>query len=188
MTKNGMRAFASGMIITCAVIAFFYYFMFNDVKSSSKKVTDKSLTENSVENFLNKKGQVAIDQTTYDKWQAEDRQLQSKGKRSNNKKSKSDTTSSASDHEKNSSSTKSNETTEESGSQPKTATIRVTSGMTSTDIADQLLSDKVIKNSQTLVNYIISHNLENRIQLGPHKISSDMTLPQIVRALVTYHK
>jgi len=188
MTKNGMRAFASGMIITCAVIAFFYYFISNDVKSSSKKVANKPLTENSVENFLSKKGQVAIDQATYDKWQAEDQQLEAGGKGNNNKKNNSDNTSSDSGNTENQSNTKNNGKKKASQQQTRVVTIQVKPGMTSTDIADQLLSDKIIKNSTTLVDYIIGHDLENRIQLGSYQIKSNMTNQQIAEILSTYHE
>ncbi|GGE46862.1 hypothetical protein GCM10011391_27150 [Pullulanibacillus camelliae] len=185
MTRNGMRAFAAGIIITCAVIAFFYYFIFNDAKGSSEKATNKSLTDSAVENYLNKKGQTAIDQATYDKWQAEDRQLQDGKKTSDDKKSSSDSAASDSDKKDDQSKAASDKKEE---SESKTVTIKVKSGMTSTDIADQLQSEKIIKDSQKLVDYIVGHDLEKYIQLGSYKIKSDMTIPQIAKVLSTYHR
>ena len=176
MTKNGMRAFAAGMIITCAVIAFFYYFLFSDSTNASKSASDKTITESDVESYLTKKGQIAVDQKTFNEWQ--DAEQGAKGEEQASNKDEEPSTTKSDDSKQ----TEDKKETEEKA-KPKVVKITIKSGMTSTDIANELESEKIIKDSQDLVDYIVKHKLEKYIQLGSFKINSDMSISDIAKAI-----
>ncbi|GGH79769.1 hypothetical protein JOD43_001702 [Pullulanibacillus pueri] len=181
MTKNGMRAFAAGMIITCAVIAFFYYFMLSDT-GQAKKATSKTLSDSAVEDYLAKKGQIAVDQKTFNAWQKAETEKDSKqdSKASDEKSTDQKDQSTAKSDEKSKTDDK-----DASETKPTKVKIHIKSGMTSTDIADQLESEHIIKKGQAddLVHYIVKNGLEKYIQLGTYTVSSDMSLAEIAKTI-----
>ncbi|WP_239421752.1 endolytic transglycosylase MltG [Bacillus sp. CGMCC 1.16541] len=61
--------------------------------------------------------------------------------------------------------------------------IVIKPGMTSIDIASQLLESEIIKNSTEFNAYLTKRDLTTKIQLGTYTLSSDMTHEEIAAIL-----
>lgn len=168
MTKNGMQGFAAGVLFSCAVIAFFYYFVF-DYSGQNKSSKEKPLTAASVTQYLSSHHQVAVNESDYQKWQDE-QQAKSAGKKqeSADKNQKSD----AAKNDKKAA---------------KQIVLHISSGMTTKDIADQLIDNHIIKDKNAFYKYFSSHNLEQYVQLGKFKLNSDMSVPEIAKIITKNH-
>ncbi|MFC7393338.1 hypothetical protein [Scopulibacillus cellulosilyticus] len=68
MTKRGMRGFAAGILITCAVIAFFYYQIIQPAKNDQTS-SDKVLSSKNINKYLLDHHLVAVNQKQFNEWQ-----------------------------------------------------------------------------------------------------------------------
>jgi hypothetical protein len=177
MTKHGMRGFASGIIATTAVVALFHFQL--TPKSEATTDSNASLTENTVQKYLNSHGEIAVDKEMFNKWQNSEKKGTSKSTDSNTKSD--DKTSDKSTKDNSSGS----DTTTESPQVYK-ATVQVTQGMTTSDVAAELESQHVIKNKYDLIHYVVNNKLEPYLQLGTFTLSSDMTIAQIASKLTNH--
>ena len=170
MTKTGLRGFAAGTFVSCALLAIYTY-MLHPFSSPSKQA-NAALTPSLVDHYLAQKGQIAIDQATFDKWSNDQKAASSSSKKN--------TTSQAS-----SKTDTSKKATDQSSSTPTITkmTINVTSSMGVWDVAKELESNHIIKDKQTLYDYMLHHHLDKYLQLGSFTVSSNMTTEQIANAL-----
>ena len=166
MTKHGMRGFASGVIAASAIVALFYFQISPTTEASNEK--SAPMTEESVEQYLNSHGEIAVDKKTFDQWQNSEQS----GTASKPKESGKSTDKKSADK-----STKSDKP------QVYKATIQVTQGMTTSDVAAALVSQHIIKDKYDLINYVISNKLEPYLQLGTFTLTSDMTIQQIASTI-----
>ncbi|WP_010632190.1 hypothetical protein [Sporolactobacillus vineae] len=173
MTKNGIRGFAAGILIATAVFAFFYYLIFNQGSQPAVKnvVRQAPLTEASVTNYLAAHHRKSIDIDAYNKWQADTQKATADAT-----KSKAGT----SDSSKKSASSKA-----DGKSKVVTYKIHIKSGMALGDIARDLVSAKILKSSQesTFNRYLQKHNLEKYVQLGTFTVKSNMSIPELAKAV-----
>lgn len=159
MTKNGMQGFAAGVLFSCAVIAFFYYFVF-DYSGQNKSSKEKPLTAASVTQYLSSHHRVAVSEDDYQKWQND---LQAKSANANQKNT-----------------SQKNNKKEKAVNQ---IVLHIASGMSTKDIADQLIDNHIIKDKNAFYKYFSSHNLEQYVQLGKFKLNSDMSIPEIAKVI-----
>ncbi len=155
-----MRAFASGILVTSAVVGFFYFQVFApfDQPDESKQ----ALTESTVQQYLEEHGLEAVDADAYTKWQ--------KNKGQDNKKENSD------DKQKKTS----DEQAQDNPSKDITkATIAVKQGMSTQDVIDELVKQKIIKSGDKFQDYLENHNLATGVQIGKYKLSSDMSMSEV---------
>jgi hypothetical protein len=61
----------------------------------------------------------------------------------------------------------------------KKITLTVSSGMTPLEIADELESSGIIRNSSDLNSYLTNSGLADKIQIGEYELHSEMTLEEI---------
>ncbi|MGV3488857.1 MAG: hypothetical protein ACO1OC_09765 [Tuberibacillus sp.] len=179
MTKHGMRGFASGVIAASAVVALFY-FQFSP-KSEATTASQTAITEESVQQYLNSHGEIAVDKQSFDKWQKSEETASADKPKESSKDAdkKSDDKSSKTDSSKTDEAAK----PKEAAPQVYKATVQVTQGMTTSDVAATLAAQHVIKDKNELINFVVSNKLEPYLQLGTFTLSSDMTIQQIAATI-----
>lgn len=163
MNKYGLRGFALGIFVTCALVAI-EFFMFSSPVHAVKEQTSTALTEANVDQFLATKGEIAVDQATFNKWQSDQKSGQTK----------------ASTNQAPSASSNSNSITQKTIIQ---TTIKVTGSMGVWDVATELEQDKIIKDKQALYDYMLHNHLDKYLQLGSFKVTNQMTTAQIAKVL-----
>jgi YceG-like family. len=172
LTKNGIRGFAAGILIATAVFAFFYYLIFNQGSQPVAKnvVRQAPLTEATVTNYLTAHHRKSIDIDAYNKWLADTQKTTASSTKSAANNSGSSTKSSASGNSK-----------------VITYKVHIKSGMALGDIAQDLVSGKILKSSQvnSFNQYFQKHNLEKYVQLGTFTVKSNMSIPDLAKAVTS---
>jgi hypothetical protein len=161
MTKNGLRGFAAGIFVSCGLLAIYTYIL--HPISNQPNQAEGSITPTQVDHYLAQKGQIAVDQATFDKWSNDQKAAQS----SSNSKTKSQTKSKA----------------DTSTPTVTKMTINVTGSMGVWDVAKELEANHIIKDKQALYDYMLHHKLDKYLQLGSFNVSSQMTTEQIANVL-----
>src|SRR5699024_28514 len=67
---------------------------------------------------------------------------------------------------------------------PKSYTIEIASGMTISEVTNQLENDGLIKDDRKYDQYLKKHDYEKYIQLGKHKVTDDMSEQEIAEELI----
>lgn len=167
MTRSGLRGFSFGVLIACAVIAFYYF----QYQPKSTTVKAAPLTEAAITKYLDQHKLVAVSKTQFNQWQAQkNAKSQTAGKTSTPAKS---------DNKSSAPAKKTNDV--------HNTTINIKSGMLPSDIADQLLSNHIIKNKDSFDTYMHKNGLEKYIQLGKFKVNSSMSIPDIAKVITRNH-
>ncbi|TCP31134.1 YceG-like family protein [Scopulibacillus darangshiensis] len=157
MTKRGMRGFAFGILVSCAVIAYFFY----QIYQPSVDIKKEPLTEATVTKYLSEHQMVAVSEDNYNQLKAGARETSADKKSGDQSKDKA----------------------KKDNKQVYTTVINIKAGMTTKDVADQLLDNHIIKDKDPFYEYLDKHNLEKYMQLGKFKLSSDMSIAEIVKIL-----
>ncbi len=176
MTKTGLRGFALGIFITCALVAIYTYVIAPSSPSPNSK-GKIALTEQKVSDYLASQGKIAVDQATFNKWQNTEQNASNSSSNTDSKKTTASKGKDASSH--------SSATSTDSSNQKVVVktTIHIKNGMGVWDVAKQLQQDKIIKDQQALYDYMLKNKLDKYLQLGTFTLSSDMTLQQIAHAI-----
>ncbi|GAE30723.1 hypothetical protein [Halalkalibacter hemicellulosilyticus] len=61
--------------------------------------------------------------------------------------------------------------------------LEISQGMTSYDVAEQLVRGRIINNEQDLLSYVQSEQLSHRLRTGQYEVTSDMTIEEIVELM-----
>lgn len=174
MTKTGLRGFALGIFISCALVALYTYFLAPTSHSKSTTQSGKTpLTSQNVEQYLANHGKIAVDQATFTKWQSAEQKTSGPSSKTNTQSKSSG------------SGTPSSSSTTNTGSTNTVikTTLNITNGMDVWAVANQLKQDNIIKDPQALYDYMLKNNLDKYLQLGTFNLSSSMTLSQIAHAI-----
>jgi hypothetical protein len=168
MTKTGLRGFAAGIFVSCALLTIYTY-IFHPFTNQAKQA-GAALTSTQVDQYLAQNGKIAVDQATFDKWSND----QKSAKKNTNGQTQSTDTST--------------KTTGPSTPSPTVTkmTIHVTGSMGVWDVAKELEANHIIKNKQTLYDYMLHHQLDKYLQLGSFNVSSQMTTDQIANVLTKH--
>lgn len=162
MTKRGMRGFAAGLWLAAAVMA---YFHFTSHETEQTGAQPAKVTQEQVQHFLDDRNEVAVNQQDYD-------DLKSPEDQKSDKTDKQDDKADQKKHQQN----------DVKKSTHKTK-LKIKSGMTSQEISEQLEDADIIKNADKLQKYLHKHGLEEKVQLGTFKLSSDMSLKKIAKKI-----
>ncbi|MCO7128302.1 hypothetical protein NIE88_21480 [Sporolactobacillus shoreicorticis] len=177
MTKNEIRGFAAGILLTCAVFAFFYYLIFNQGEQKPMKNTVKQtpLTEATVTQYLASHHRKAIDLDAYNQWLSDTKKATEQASKEKTKTDKN------SDKEKNDKSS--------SESKKTSYKLHIKSGMTPGDISNELVSAKILKSNQKqdFDSYLHKNKLEKYVQLGSFNVSSDMSIQKLAQVITKNH-
>jgi cell division protein YceG involved in septum cleavage len=176
VTKNELRGFAAGILLTCAVFAFFYYLIFNqgEQKPAKNVVKQTPLTEATVTQYLASHHRKAIDLDAYNQWQNDTKKAT---EQAGKEKTKTDNDS------------KKKEKAPEKSSKKTTYKLHIKSGMTPGDISNELVSAKILKSNQkrSFDSYLHKNKLEKYVQLGTFSVSSDMSIPKLAQVITKNH-
>ncbi|WP_315905810.1 endolytic transglycosylase MltG [Priestia koreensis] len=66
---------------------------------------------------------------------------------------------------------------------PSNVTITVSAGTTSSDVANALQKQGVIKNTSDFIQYLTDHQLNQKIQIGTYKIKQGMSIVEISKII-----
>ncbi|MFA9455802.1 hypothetical protein ACERJO_03415 [Halalkalibacter sp. AB-rgal2] len=61
--------------------------------------------------------------------------------------------------------------------------LEISQGMTSYDVAEQLVRGRIINNEQDLLSYVQNEQLSHRLRTGQYEVTSDMTIEEIVELM-----
>ncbi len=163
MTRSGLRGFAFGILIACAVIAYYYF----QVAPQQKEKTAKAapLTEENVTAYLDNHKMVAISQSKFDEWHKDAQKAADANSKNTSSKDKSKT----------------------DQAKVYSTVLNIQSGMTTKNIADKLLADHIIKDKTPFYHYMDTNKLEKYVQLGKYKITSKMSIPEIAKTITKGH-
>ncbi len=75
--------------------------------------------------------------------------------------------------------------TEDSHNTYTEATITVTGGMESTEVAAMLEKAEIIKDAEDFDNYLVTQGISNKIQINTFKLNSNMTYEEIAKIITT---
>ncbi|GGL40068.1 hypothetical protein [Sporolactobacillus putidus] len=166
MTRNGIRGFSAGVLITCAVFAFFYYVIFNNGNQTAAKNTVRQtpLTDATVSQYLASHQRKAIDINAYNQWMASVNAAAAKNAQSKPAAS--------------------------SSPQPISFDLQINNGMTPSDISTQLVNAKILPADQkfNFEQYLHTSKLDQFVQLGTFKVSSDMSIQKIAQVITNNHQ
>ncbi|MCF6137916.1 hypothetical protein [Pseudalkalibacillus berkeleyi] len=160
MFNSGLRGFGAGLIVAAGVLALVYYQGADDQSNEADAANSKSITYEEVNHFLENEGLVAVGQNELDQLKA--------------------------DQDKQADSKKNDEKTE----QPKEekvieTTVVISKGTSTGQVTDYLESKKIIKNSDDLLSYLRSNNLESKVRFGNYKVNNKMTLAEIAKIITS---
>ncbi len=160
MMNSGLRGFGAGLIVASGILALVYFQGTDNLDSEANAESTEEITYAEVNTFLEKEGLVAIDQGKLDQLEG-------------NQNAEDEKTSEEAPAEK----------PEE---EPVVNTTVVISKGTSTgQVTDYLESEKIIKSSGELLNYLRSNNLENKVRFGNYKVNSKMTIAEIAEVITS---
>lgn len=165
MTKRGMRGFAAGLWLAAAVLA---YFHFTDQGTEKAEANPDHPTKAQVQQFLQSHNEIAVNKKEYNALK------KASTKKKSDQKNKKD----------NQANDEKDEQNKEKKSTHKTK-LKIKKGMTSQDVAEQLKKAKIIQDADKLQDYMGDHDLEEKVQLGSFKLSSDMKLKKIAKKITS---
>lgn len=161
MNKQGLRAFAFGIIFTVSILGTYY---FNYANESQAK-----FDETAAKKQLQKKGYIVLTDAEYQNMEKRLTGSHSAATKAKDQKAV------------NSQNNHANE------SKISTYTLKVASGMSSGEIAKLLEEHKIIENGDEFGQFLVAHQFQTKIQLGTYRLTNQMDYQEIA-GLITKSK
>ncbi|WNB93531.1 hypothetical protein [Bacillus sp. NEB1478] len=150
MTSKNLRGFSAGIIISTGILAGVYF--------TNSSNNNPELTEETVEQYLSEKGELAISEDEYTSL----KETKSAAPVSANK------TEPVKEEEK---------VTE--------MNLTITQGMSTGEVCDLLQQGKIIKDGKEFLKYLRSHNLEGLVRAETHQVNSKMSFDEIAKEITS---
>lgn len=164
--KQPIRLFSIGLF-SASLIALIVLLFIDDAKSNVENVsTDDMITA------LKDDGYRVLTEPEYISLSVND----------NNDKKAEDETDQASEEKQEDADKKATED-KKKDKEEKTYTIKIKSGMASSEISDQLAENDIINDADEFSQYLKEEGYETKVQLGKFKVSSDMNKKEIAEEL-----
>lgn len=185
--KHYVRSFAIGLFFASSLILVMYLII--DSPKNSKSLSDSEMLTH-----LKDSGYRVVSESEYISLSVQEdlarqKKLDEKKQSTQNNTAKSTDTKKAAEKDKsNDKDKKDAEADKKEKEKPKTYTIDVKSGMAPSEISDLLKEHGLIKDARKYDKYLKKHGYEKYIQLGKHKLNSDMSEYEIAEALKKYAK
>ncbi|MCF6408481.1 hypothetical protein [Pseudalkalibacillus salsuginis] len=160
MMNSGLRGFGAGLIIASGILALVHFQGTDKLDSEANAESAEEITYSEVNTFLEKEGLVAIDQGKLDQLEG-------------NQNTEDEKTAEEAPTEK-----------PEEETVVKT-TVVISKGTSTGQVTDYLESEKIIKSSDELLNYLRSNNLENKVRFGNYEVNSKMTIAEIAEVITS---
>ncbi|MDR7072744.1 hypothetical protein [Fictibacillus barbaricus] len=151
MTSKNLRGFSAGIIISTGILAGVYY-----MNSSNN---DPELNDETVEQYLSEKGELAISEDEYTSLKAAKSTPAAAEKKS--------------------------EPVVKEEEKVTEMNLTITQGMSTGEVCDLLQQGKIIKDSKEFLKYLRSHNLEGLVRAETHQVNSKMTFDEIAKEITS---
>ncbi|MGX4669598.1 hypothetical protein JNUCC74_10325 [Cerasibacillus sp. JNUCC 74] len=185
--KQPVRVFAMGLL-TAGVIMLGVYFFSNGNIQTADNLSDEELVT-----LIEEKGYHVLSDSEYvalsvDEQGATDSQDPQKEEQPTSKAKAAEKTNDEQNRDKqkeadNNKDQEDKEKDKEQEDKNKTYTLKIKSGMPSSDISDLLEENNIIDDASEFNKYLEKHNYSEKVQLGKFKVSSDMSLYEIAEAI-----
>jgi hypothetical protein len=167
MTKNGLRGFAGGLIISSSILAVIY---FQDPVQSSQAEAEKiGITDQDIEAYLAENEFVAVDKEEYETLI--------------NIKEEEAKAASAESTEENEQDAPSAEEEEKAEDKPVAVTLNITEGMSTGEVCSFLEEANIIEDSDALLDHLLDNELEGLVRMGSYKVDSSMSIEEIAEEI-----
>jgi hypothetical protein len=153
MTSKNLRGFSAGIIISTGILAGVYYTA--DTEQSTV------LTDESVEQYLSEKGELAISKEEYTSLTEAESAAAAPAK----EEAKAEP-----------------EKEEEKVFQ---MTLTITQGMSTGEVCDLLQKGNIINDSGEFLKYLRSNNLEGAVRAESHQVNSNMSFDEIAKEITS---
>jgi hypothetical protein len=153
MTSKNLRGFSAGIIISTGILAGVYY--------TANTEQSTVLTDESVEQYLSEKGELAISKEEYTSLTEAESAAAAPAKEE----------------------TKAEPEKEEEKVFQMTLTI--TQGMSTGEVCDLLQKGNIIKDSGEFLKYLRSNNLEGAVRAESHQVNSNMSFDEIAKEITS---
>lgn len=176
--KQIIRAFAIGLFTAGAVIAAVFYLTDRDHSSEVVKLSHDEMAEE-----LKSEGYRVVTEEEYislkvnkDKQQKEE--ADNKAKEKPPVKKESEEKQDVKQQRK-----KEQKTETKQDKESRTFTIQIVSGMKTAEISEMLADNGIIKDAQKFDDFLEEYDYARKIQIGKHKLSTDMNESEVAKAL-----
>jgi hypothetical protein len=153
MTSKNLRGFSAGIIISTGILAGVYY------TADTENRTE--LTDDTVEQYLSEKGELAISKEEYTSLT----EVKSVAAAPDKEVGKAEP-----------------EKEEEKVFQ---MTLTITQGMSTGEVCDLLQKGNIIKDSKEFLKYLRSNNLEGAVRAESHQVNSNMGFDEIAKEITS---
>jgi hypothetical protein len=153
MTSKNLRGFSAGIIISTGILAGVYY------TADTENRTE--LTDDTVEQYLSEKGELAISKEEYTSLT----EVESVAAAPEKEVGKAEP-----------------EKEEEKVFQ---MTLTITQGMSTGEVCDLLQKGNIIKDSNEFLKYLRSNNLEGAVRAESHQVNSNMGFDEIAKEITS---
>ena len=178
--KHYIRAFAIGLFAASVSLLIIYYM------SDGKANSAKSMTRDEMSDRLKEQGYRIVTESEYItlKVQKDEAQkAQHAASAPNEKDQQKKTDEKANENKANTDKKDKTDKPEKEEQQVKTFTLHIASGMATSEISEMLEDNGIIKDANAFDKYLEKQNYAKYIQLGKHKVSSDMSQEEMAKAL-----
>ncbi|MFY4776343.1 endolytic transglycosylase MltG [Metabacillus sp. RGM 3146] len=160
MSKKGMQAFSAGMIIASCILGIAYFL--SGPKEMTKAETaaeTKAVTDESVQQHLSDKGQIAIPRKDYEKLIAEKESAVAKSGGTSQAKS-------------------------QKAPADKPFTLTIKDGMSTADVAKELENAGIVSSARDYATFLVETGYHTKVRSGTYQLKQGMSFKQITKVLV----
>lgn len=192
--KQPVRVFAIGLLSAGVIMLGVYFFSNGNIQ------TTDNLSDEELVTLIEEKGYHVLSDSEYvalsvDEQGTTDSQAPQKEEQPTSKAKAAEKTNDEKDKQKEADNKKANKDQEndqedkekdkeqEDKEKNKTYTLKIKSGMPSSEISDLLEENNIIDDASEFNKYLEKHNYSEKVQLGKFKVSSDMSLYEIAEAI-----
>lgn len=186
--KQTIRSFSLGLLTAGTILLMIYYFVEEPKEKAVKMSVDDMIAEMKEEGYrvITEEQYITLsidkDQVNKD---ADKTQVASTKSKSddNKKKEKDDKKDIESKDKKSKDDSDKKDNKEDKKDKVKTYTLKIDSGMPSSDIGDMLAANDIIDDASKFNKYLEDKDYSLRVQLGEFKVKSDMSFYEIAEAI-----
>ncbi|WP_188453652.1 hypothetical protein [Virgibacillus oceani] len=171
--KQPVRLFSIGVLATSIIVLVFYFFEDSKAKSNDLN-TDEMIAA------IEADGYRVITESEYISLSVNDKNEKKDNKKTADKEEK---TASAEEKEDNASEKEKQDEKSSQENAEKTYTLKIESGMPSSEISSRLAENGIIDNAREFTSYLEDEGYSTKIQLGEFSVSSSMSNFEIAEEL-----
>lgn len=182
--KQPIRAFSIGLFTASAILLVIFLFFQGDNTAEDRTYPLDELTEK-----VEEKGYRVVSEEDYITLSLVNDEQKTANAKDNDSKvaaqeEKNKTEAKKEDKDNNADKPKEDKKEKDSNKEaPKTYTLKIEEHMMPSEASKLLEKNKIIKNASDLDKYLEDNNISTRIQIGEHKLTSDMTIAEVANVI-----